>query len=257
VKDPSAMIVLPPEEMVRLKAEAENYTLPAVMHCLDVLQTALERLRGGSNRRVEMEMALLKLCDPSLDTGVAALNRRMNAIEQALKDSASVTLSAPPKEAAPAPIPAPVAQEQPAPQPQEKPMEAASEPPAATPAPTPAATPATEGDTPFDKWEEVLSELLTTAPPLHGVLVGSTACLRNDFVLISTENTMFRTLISGDGNKKKLVDAIEKVTGRVYRIGMKKTAAPAEKPAEDDSPLSAFLRESRENGIAVDMKEEP
>ena len=253
VKDPSAMIVLPPDEMARLKAEAAAYTLPVLMHCLDVLQSALERMRGGSNRRIEMEMALLKLCDPSLDTGVSALNRRMNAIEEALKTGAPVTVAAPPKAAA---IPAPAAAE---PTPAPTPVAPAEEPqPAPEPAPAPAPAPTAGGETPFTDWEDVLSALAEQSPPLHGVLLGSSAVLRDDFVLISTDNAMFRTLVTSDGNRQKLVDAIKNVTGRVYRIGMKKTAKPVATPAaEDDSPLSAFLRESRDAGIAVDVKEEP
>lgn len=259
VKDPSAMIVLPPDEMSRLKATAETYTLPTLMHCLDVLQSALERMKGGANRRIEMEMALLKLCDPSLDTSAAALNRRMNAIEEALKNGASVTLATPQKAAVPAaamPTPAPVAKEPPAETPAE-PTPAPKEPQPAPPAPTAPAAP--EGDTAFTGWSEVLSELAQTAPPLCGVLVGSSAVTRDDMVLISTENAMFRTLVKSDGNRKKLVDAIEKVTGRVYRVGLKKaTPAPAvtEAESEPESPLSAFLRESRDAGIAVDIKEE-
>lgn len=253
VKDPSAMIVLPPDEMSRLKATAETYTLPALMHCLDVLQSALERMRGGANRRIEMEMALLKLCDPSLDTSVAALNRRMNAIEEALKNGATVTVAAAPQKAAaipaPAPAPAPV-DETPAP------VEETPAPVEETPAPA-AVTPRPDGDQPLSAWSDVLSELAVTAPPIHGVLLGSTAAIRDDFVLISTDNGMFRTLVKSDGNRQKLVDAIQKVTGKVYRIGMKKATAPVVAAvAKDDSPLSAFLRESRENGIAVDIKEE-
>ena len=251
VKDPSAMIVLPPDEMSRLKATAETYTLPTLMHCLDVLQSALERMKGGANRRIEMEMALLKLCDPSLDTSTAALNRRMNAIEEALQSGASVTLATPQKAVAPAPAPV-----------EEKPVSVKEQPVKSEETPTSAEgkpAPAADGDVSFEKWNEVLSELAQTAPPLCGVLVGSSAVTRDDMVLISTENAMFRTLVKSDGNRKKLVDAIEKVTGRVYRIGLKKpTAAPAAPAAEaePESPLSAFLRESRDAGIAVDIKEE-
>ncbi len=250
VKDPSAMIVLPPDEMSRLKAEAENYTLPTLMHCMDVLQTALERLRGGSNRRIEMEMALLKLCDPSLDSGVAALTRRISAIEEALKNGASITVAVPQKVEIPVPVaPAPTDPVEPTPVDAGYPKE--------TPE-TPPAKPVTEGDVAFDVWEDVLSELAQTTPPLRGVLEGSYAVTRDDMVLIYTENGMFRTLVKSDGNRQKLVDAIRKITGKEYRIGLKKTApvVPTTAPDEPESPLSAFLRESRDAGIAVDIKEE-
>lgn len=49
------------------------------------LQKTLERLRGGASRRVEMETALLCLCSPELDTSTAALLRRLQAVETALR----------------------------------------------------------------------------------------------------------------------------------------------------------------------------
>lgn len=59
VKDAADLIVAPPAELHRMAAEAEQFELPAILHCMNVLQQALERLRGGVSRRVEMEMAVL------------------------------------------------------------------------------------------------------------------------------------------------------------------------------------------------------
>ena len=72
---------------------------------MEVLQGTLDRLKGGVSRRVEMEMAMIKLCSPEMDSGMDSLLRRLEAVEAGLRSGAAVTaVAAPVKEAAPAPI---------------------------------------------------------------------------------------------------------------------------------------------------------
>ena len=106
------------------------------------------------------------------------------------------------------------------------------------------------------KGSNYLETLAQTCPPLYGVLVGSSAALRGDLLLIQTDSDLFRSLVSRDGNKTHLVNALRGVTGQVYRIGVKKSAAavPGGAPAPED-PLAAFIRNSRELGVEVKVKE--
>ena len=242
VKDPGSIIILPPAEIERLQAEAQSYTLPAVLHCLDVLQQTLSRLRAGASRRLEMEMAVVKLCSPALDSRPEALTRRVKALEDALRGGAVADPKAPAAET-PAPQAVPAKPTEPAPTPTPK---------AETPAPA-----ASAEETPFTGWSEVLETLASSCPPLYGVLMGSTATIRGEHVLIATGNEMFKTLVSRDGNHRVLADAIRQTTGRDYRIGLKKVV-PAQtdnNTEEPDNPLSAFLKESRESGLDVTVKE--
>lgn len=100
---------------------------------------------------------------------------------------------------------------------------------------------------PFSSWGEVVEALETACPPLCGVLVGSTALLRGDIVLVCTDNDTFRTLVTRDGNKQILVNTIKQITGNTYRIGIKK------KPSADtpNDPLTAFIRQNRERGVDI------
>ena len=88
---------------------------------------------------------------------------------------------------------------------------------------------------------------------LYGVLLGSTAAMRGDLVLISAPNDMFRALVTRDGNKAALTAAIRAVTGRPCRIGIRKTAPSPAK--EEDDPLAAFIRSSRELGVDITVKD--
>lgn len=273
VPHPEGLVIVAPADLEQMRREAEEYDLPALLHCLETLQKTLERLRSGASRRVEMETALLCLCSPELDTSAAALLRRLQAVETALRtgglapgkaaaDASPAKASAPaiPKAAMPPaspveepPPPADMAPwEEPPPVP-EKAEPAVPPGPAAVSAPHSAAA---EGEVPFPQWNDVLETLAQTCPPLYGVLVGSSAALRGDLLLIQTDSDLFRSLVSRDGNKTHLVNALRGVTGQVYRIGVKKSAAavPGGAPAPED-PLAAFIRNSRELGVEVKVKE--
>lgn len=239
VKDPTALVVVSAEELEQLKAAAAATDMATVLHHLAVLQETLDRLRGGVSRRVEMEMAVLRLCRPELSGDLAALTRRVAALEKGAPP-------APVAQATPAVPVAPVAQAVPVTQPVTAPMQE----PVPTPTPTPVApvAPAADGEeVPFAAWGEVVEALGTTCPPLCGVLVGSTALLRGDIVLVCTDNDMFRTLVTRDGNKQILVNTIKQITGNTYRIGIKK------KPSADapNDPLAAFIRQNRERGVDI------
>ena len=276
VPDPAGLIVAPPAELERLRQEAARYELPAILHCMQVLQDALERLRSGASRRVEMEMAVLRLCAPELDSGTAALLRRVKALEDALRggrvpappaEGAAPLAAAPVEQAAPAfPASAPAsppaasdamasdaaASSSPPPAPVQD-GEAGPRPAAGVPGSAPDASPEGAGpaEVPFARWSDVLETLSTSCPPMYGVLVGSTAVLRGDYVLIETDNELFKSLVGRDGNKALLADAVRSVTGRAHRIGVKKKAAA---PAPGSDPLADFIRSSRQLGVDVEVK---
>lgn len=62
--------------------QALSTPLSEILHGLDTLQGALDKMYRGADRRVELEMALIKLCSPELDDSNAALIRRIEALER-------------------------------------------------------------------------------------------------------------------------------------------------------------------------------
>ena len=82
MKNPQNLIVVSQDEYQKLQVQAEAFTLAGTIHAIDVLQAAKERMFRGFDRRVEMEMALLKLCSPELDESVDAILRRLARLEK-------------------------------------------------------------------------------------------------------------------------------------------------------------------------------
>ena len=238
VLHPEEIIIATDAELARLKAEAEQYTLSAVLYGMETLQNTARRLQGGADRRLEIEMAALKLTDPSLDNSPEALVARIEQLEAALRRlSTGVPVAV--KDAVPAadPTPAPVA--------------ITPQPPVQPTAPTVPNTPTP--DRPFADWSLVLDKLQQTCAPLFSVLQGSSALINDTHVTILTDHPLFFELVRGGVNKAALSAAITDVTGQRFRIRAGAPKAPsADAPPED--PLSAVLHNCEQNGIPVNRQ---
>ncbi len=264
---PESLIVAPPQEIAAMREMAGRMPLASVLQCMDVLQTSLDRLRGGVSRRVEMEMTVLRLCDPRAEDGTAALARRVAELEARL-ESGNVTDAA-----RPTPHPSPAVT--PSPQgegktdsvqdidrlplegkvPSEDEADEVSAPPApedvppVADAPAPAVPAPADGEVEFTRWGEVLDHLQTTCIPLFAVLEGSTAVASGDKLTICTDNAMFRELLDVGDNKQLLMDAVVAVTGGRMRLGLRRRV----KKAEYD-PLADLLSAGRAGGVNINEK---
>ena len=231
VRKPEELIAVSPAEMQELRVEAEGLTLGTILHIMDVLQGALDRLKGGVSRRVEMETTLLRLCEPRLDTTPESLLRRIEDLEAGLVSQKPVS--------APAPVPS-----------ESLKQEGTSEPVAAS---------ASESTTsaemqPFDQWVEVLQRLATQCPPLYGVLTDSQAMTDGERLVVITDNDLFVSLVKTDGNKFTLMNAVQAIAGKPMRISRGRPVKQEVKETQTADPLSAFLKQSAEAGITIDVK---
>lgn len=119
---------LTPSEALRAEEIAGRMSPAAMTRALEVIGTALVDMRAAPDPRVDLEVALVRLCRADADRSVDALVERIDQLEARLAGGAP----APAPAAAPAPEPAPAAQPTPAPTPEPA---ADPEPVAADPAP--------------------------------------------------------------------------------------------------------------------------
>ena len=247
------LIVATPDELNAMSAQAQKLGLATILHMMEVLQGTLDRLKGGVSRRVEMEMAVLRLCDPRLDDGKVALIHRIEALENALKNGVAVAAPAaviPAPEAVPAPaaaIPAPEV----IPAPIEAPPVEADVMPA-IPAPAPAAPAAPAGEVPFTRWADVLDYMRSSCPPLFGILDGTTALLKEGSLVICVDNPLLAQLLKEGGNKQQLQNAIQHVTGQTSPMALRRKQ---QVKAPESDPLAQLLTAGRGMGINVNEKE--
>ena len=188
VNNPEKLIVCTDDELQNLKQSASDFGMDSILYAIDILGQALSNLRRGLNRRVEMEMTMIKLCSPQ-GTDDASLAMRIKALEDAMSGGNFVAPKAEPLPSVAAPpVPKPMAmnyqQEQVKPvqqvsvpepvveqKPEPKPVIPIDDEPETIPFPddinAPAATPSFEPELPFEKPEPVVTPMVEEqiAPP--------------------------------------------------------------------------------------------
>ena len=287
---PSELIICTDDELNRIKDEASRFTLEQILFALDLLQKALESLRNGADRRIKMEMTLIKLCSPKLSESTEAILERISILENMIKNGAVLSSAAPsapaaqpvtetktesavkssvhtpetsdsqdelppwdvePALAGNAPVQKPVEREPVEAQP------AAPAPAYEAPAPkaeTNASIPASNGDSNFNMWPEVLAELSKTDKPLVGILNGSSAFIRDgNRLLIKSPNPVLSAFLKKDNHVAMINQAVIQVTGQKYRLGVYRapdTGAAA--PKKD--PLEDLIKKIDETDVPFSVK---
>lgn len=214
VKVGSRPIVCSSTRLADLEAQAADYGIKDIMHTLSLLQAANAGMQNG-NRRCEMEMTVIKLCSPELSSDISSLERRISRLEAG---NVGATLRVTEK----------VGNE-----PKVKPVEPDDDdnPADDEEIPLPEAPDASVSEShpkvqssetvPVDGWDEIQRILKTSCPLIAGVLKGSSAYIRGQYLLIDAPNSQFRSLINS-GNptfKDSIRKAAQTVLGRTYKLG--------------------------------------
>ncbi len=213
------IIAAAPDDMERLKKLAESAELDTIMDRLVQLQGCHERMGRVMNKRVEFEMALIKLCGGTVSGGgansaeVAELNEKIKLLEKRLS-------------AAPAP-------QQYQPQKQQREILTATAPAMENEPPANVKvdikTVKEDELTPCTRWEEVMEEFRRINPAVAGSLDGSTAASKGNIMCIFTPNRFFIDLFkSNKENAISLSKAMFNVLGERYRISARCTATVEE-----------------------------
>lgn len=244
---PEEMIVCLPDELERLKVQSREYRLSAILFAIDCFTQALTKMGQGSSKRVELEMALVRLCNPSLDGSQAAVLSRLEALEDMVRSGAV------PRAVPAAAGEAPLTPSLPA---AGAPPEGSAKVSAVEDIPIVQEVGAEELEkvTALACWPEVLEKLAGLNPPLKGALEDSSAYVSGDLCLIDAPNKMFLTLIRSSGfAKNSLREALKLLTGQKYRLG----PYNREKYQIVDNldPLDDLLSSAAAMGIAVEIKE--
>ncbi len=85
VRNPRDLVILSDEEYDTAYTQAQMLSLADIVYAMDVLQSAYERMGKGSDNRIELEIALVKLSAPELESSMESLLARISALEKAVK----------------------------------------------------------------------------------------------------------------------------------------------------------------------------
>ncbi len=232
VKGDKKPIVCSASRLRALEAQAEGFDIKEIMAILSVLQQSAVAMQNG-NRRCEMEMAIIRLCNPEMRQDLASLERRIAALESNGVKSIAVTATAK------KPIEVVVAEDdEEIPLPQDE-YEAVTD-------EEPTADQTTEqSDGQVTNWGEILGILRGSCPIIAGVLQDSKAYIEGDRLLIDSKNSQFRTLINSDNKiyRDSIRKAAQSVLGKVYKLGP--YHAKSAESVEAD-PLQSFAQKLKQ-----------
>ena len=259
VKEPRDLIVCSEGELREYKEIADSYSMDFILEILNVLGDTLSNLRKGLNRRVEMEMAIIKLC--TSDT-VALKAGATPAVASPIVIAAPVVESAPIVEPAPAATPiveevpvieepsvveeVPIVEEE-TPIVEETPVieeaPAVEEPPVVEPAPAPVAevspTALQEGEIPTNLWNELIREVVNTDKALIGTMNSAIAYKVGDSLVIKTDNVLFSRFLPQETHNSAIYDATFAVFGEYLKPRLLRDGEVLESaaPAVEDEPI--------------------
>ncbi|MBQ6874456.1 MAG: DNA polymerase III subunit gamma/tau [Clostridia bacterium] len=291
VRKAEELLVCTKEELELTVQQAEKHTLEGILNSIDLLQDALGNMKKGVNKRIEMEMAVIRLASPNLNSDNSALLKRIADLERIVrtgyasperrggtegdgevrsdvpeqiqnKPKAPVIQTEPevsiPEATVKQPESAPADPEE---ETAEKAKEATKTEVPVQPETEPEKKPASPvrsdsepaGHRVFDKWPEVIQEIRKTNMPLWGVLDNSTAYLHGDYVLIDCPFPAFNQTIREGSNATDVRKAIFTVTGEKYRLGIYKRKE--ETATQKKDPLDDLLNKMRQSEIKVEINE--
>lgn len=235
------IVLAVPEELARLEQLAGQLKLSQVIHCLTVLQDSIERFNKVSNKRLEFEICMIKLCSPNLDQSMDSILRRIDRLEAQLRSGAAVPAQQVPAAPSPAAVQQPDAVQEPAGQ--------NSALPPAEDVPEPPSPSSHEGEqeqrpVPLAAWGEILEDLADQSKSLYGILCNSQAFEMGQKLFIRSPNTAFAGMVQG--KTALLSRIISDHTGKQYRLLMKGAKQQAAHSAVDE-----VLERAKQSGIDV------
>jgi len=199
------LIICMPDELSRLKNIAEASDLDTVMSRLDILQECRERMSKVMNRRVEFEMALIKLCGNIRNNTETIDNSEIYDKIKQLENKISSAAAAGFKDA----------------KYNEKPEVLAANNPAAESEPAPSIDLKKlkpEDLAVCERWNDVLEEFKKVNPSVAGSLEGSVAAYAGNVIFITAQNRFFITLFKNKENAVSLGETIARVLGQRFII---------------------------------------
>ena len=225
VKQPREFLLCTDEDLALYQTQASNCTTPQLLNYMELLEGTGNILRRSADRRMEMELGLIKLCtagdyipqnEPRKNIPPSSVPRKELSPRAAEEGSRS----------------------------DKETVQSTSNPPApASPTPTPEspasdASPLASQDRLFAEWPVVLDHLRSTSPALAGILEGSSAVSRGEFLLIKCNNPAFDSFIRQPTHSASLKDAIYHVADKKVRLGIFKDDNPTPPPKDPLAELA-------------------
>ena len=246
VKKSRELIVCTDDEYNAIIEASKSFSLENIIYALDLFQETLVKIKSGTNSRIEMEMAFIRLCEPRLEQSNEAILDRISSLETAVKRGITIknetrsevgqTVTSSPHKGEPASQGAEQSETRQA-ETNKADVSAMSndiqkqeeqQPPMPE---TPQRGEASQNVSVFfDHWAELMDIIHKTDIPLFSVLNGSSANIVGEHFVIDSPNPTIKDFIKIPTHAKAIKQAIYDLTGRSLKLAVaKKSSAKTEK----------------------------
>ena len=233
------LIAAMPDEMTALRGLAEKMPLGLVMAQLDTFQQCREKMAKVMNRRVEFEMALIRICSDVKEAPASApadnseLYEKIRKLEDRLANMPRTQQS---------------------PQQRQREVLTANGPAQEdAPAPTVDLKNLRPGDkVPCTRWDEILEEFKKVNPAVAGALDGSSAETAGNVIFITAVNRFFIDLFKGEKNRENALSlnkTINSVLGQRYLMRVRCATSPEEQKSMAEQLIKKAINSGIETAV--------
>lgn len=231
VKDPKDLIVCSEQELSEYIDSASRYSMNYILEVLNVLGDTVSNLRKGLNRRVEMEMAIIKLCGNNIESVPYTKGAQVTQPTPQRTQTVSTQLPVvqPPVDQTPvghtdtAPTATAAPTENAKTVENTDPSESAESIMQTEPTPTVVASEATaqvmpddtipDGLIPTNTWNAIVREVVNTDKLLIGTMNSAKAYKKGNSLLIFTDNVLLKRFVPVDPHRQNIYNATFMVLG--------------------------------------------
>ncbi len=266
VKNSRELIICTDNEYDVLTESAGAMTLESIIFALDLLQTSLTKIKTGANSRIEMELALVRLCEPKLEQSLDSLLERISQLERVVKNSTGLKndeAANPQKEHSQH-----IAVSEPDLNKDEKVSALHSEHNESRDSAKPnlndteetqgtKASPTAAGSEDvkpvreqvelyqsFEQWQDFLNIIHKNDIALFGVLSSASAHIQNEYFVIDSSNPTIKEFIRIPTHFKAIKQAVLEMTGRAYKIAVCK---PKTQSGQKSDLLEDLINKAQNN----------
>lgn len=266
VKKYSDLIIASNEELTLLKEEASRQNLASILYAIDVFAETAERMQKSGNRRIVLEMAIIRLCAPELDNSNASLLKRISQLEEIVKqgsfthatigedaknssnnavinDLKPVIDNSTDKEVTPE-VAALVKENV------KKTNMSEKGTPDISQVKQKSEKKLTNGSGNLICWPEVVDSLPESSVALKGMLIGTTARLEEKILYIESQNPLLESLLKKELHLNALINALRNKTGENIGLG----GLAGENDEEHNDFLSDIIAKAKNVGIKVNTE---
>ena len=243
-KSPALLITATKEDLENIVNQAKNISFESIMYAVDKFYDCIENMKSGANKRTSVEVALIKLCTPSLDTSLASLTARIGTIEDKI-NSGNISVSS---DSAASSVRSEVNNA--ADEVTDNQSKTTAESRNIREDTKAADLPETEV-TRFEKWPEIVEKIRNDSPLMYAYLTDSSAYFDGKRVLIKASEQFMESMRRNPQFGDLIKNTIASVCGVRYGIGPYKGKVIDKKETKKSDKLDDFI-EKFSNDIEVE-----